>query len=123
MKMKNIITKLSTVLLMIILTVSLAGCGAKHEAVQLDKDPKKIVVDKNYTDDLKKENGVQDGQVYVQNGMAIGTVMLKDNVSDADAKALAEKYAKKLKKSYKDMKVNVQAVKGGKNIANIILGK
>ncbi|WP_373844679.1 hypothetical protein [Clostridium sp.] len=123
MKIKNIITKISIALLMIILTVSLSACGAKHEAVKPDKDPKKIVVDTNYTEDLKKENGVQNGQVYVQNGIAIGTIMLKDNVSDADAKALAEKYAKELKKSYKDMKVNVQAVKAGKNVANITLEK
>ncbi|WP_411682655.1 hypothetical protein [Clostridium thailandense] len=123
MNIKNVITRISTALLLIILTVSLSACDAKHEAVKPDKDPKKIVVDKNYTKDLKKENGVQNGQVYVQNGIAIGTILLKDSVSDADAKALAEKYANELKKTYKDMKVNVQAVKAGKNTANIILEK
>jgi hypothetical protein len=30
----------------------------------------------------------------VQNGMAIETIIVKDNVSDVDAKALAEKYRK-----------------------------
>jgi predicted small lipoprotein YifL len=121
--MKNIIKKISTLLLMITLIVSLSACGAKHEAVKPDKDPKKIVVDKNYTEDLKKESGVQAGQVYVQNGMAIGTMILKDSVSDADAKALANKYAKELKKTYKDMKVNVQVVKKGKNVANVTFEK
>lgn len=123
MKIKGIIRKISAVLLMMILTMSLAACGAKHEAVKPDKDPKKVVVDKNYTEDLKKENGVQNAQVYVQNNIAIGTMVLKDSVSDADAKALANKYAKELKKTYKDMKVNVQAVKKGKNVANVTLDK
>lgn len=123
MNIKNMIKRISTALLMIILTASLGACGAKHEAVKPDKDPKKVVVDKNYTEDLKKENGVQNAQVYVQNNMAIGTMILKDSVSDADAKALANKYAKELKKTYKDMKSNVQAVKKGKNVANITLDK
>ncbi len=117
--MKNIIRKMMTALLMITLTLFLAACGAKHQAVKPDKNPKKIVVDKNYTADLKKENGVQGGQVYVQNNMAIATMVLKDNVSDSDAKKLADKYAVELKKAYKDMKVNVQAVRKGKNIVNI----
>lgn len=45
--------------------------------------------------------------------------MLDKKASDTEAKKLAEKYAKELKEEYKDMKVNVQAVRGGKNVANI----
>lgn len=123
MRIKNIIAKISSLLLLVIPTISLAACGIKHETVKPDEDPKKMVIDKNYTGDLKKESGVQDGQVYIQNGIAIGTIMLKDNISDANAKALAEKYANELGKTYKNMKVSVQEVRAGKNVANIILEK
>jgi uncharacterized lipoprotein YehR (DUF1307 family) len=121
--MNKAIKKMSMLLLILVIMLSLSACEGKHEAVKPDKDPKKIVVDKNYTEDLKNEKDVQVGQVYIQNGIAIGTMIIKDTVSDNDAKALAEKYAKELKESYKDMKVNVQAVKNGKNVANIILEK
>jgi PBP1b-binding outer membrane lipoprotein LpoB len=70
---------------------------------------------------VKEEEGVLDGQVYTQNGMAVGTLVLDKKVSNADAKKLAEKYAKELKEEYKDMKVNVQAVHNGKNVANVTL--
>lgn len=62
-----------------------------------------------------------DGQAYEQDGMAIGTLVLEADVSDADAKKLAEKYADELKKEYKDLPVNVQAVRAGENVANISL--
>lgn len=117
--MNNIFRKMVTTFLMVAITLSLAACGVKNEAVKPDKNPKKIVVDKNYTADLKKESGVQAGQVYVQNGMVMATMILKDNVSDKAAKQLVDKYAKELKKAYKNMKVNAQAVRKGKNIANI----
>ena len=51
--------------------------------------------------------------------MAIGTLILDKKVSNKDAKKLAEKYAEELKDEYKDLKVNVQAVRDGKNVANI----
>jgi PBP1b-binding outer membrane lipoprotein LpoB len=76
---------------------------------------------KELTKKVKEEKGVLDGQVYTQDGMAIGTLLLDKKVSDVDAKKLAEKYAKELKEEYKDMKVNVQAVRNGKNVANITL--
>lgn len=132
MKEKKVTRKLLSLLLMLILVLSLVACGAKHEAVKPDKDTNEIVTDKNstkiivdekYTENLKKETGVQAGQVYVQDGTAIGTIVLKETVSDKDAKALADKYAKELKTAYIDMKINVQAVKAGKNIASITLEK
>jgi hypothetical protein len=90
---------------------------AKEEQTQTSK----IVQNKELTKKVKEEKGVLNGQVYMQNGMAVGTLVLDKKVSDADAKKLAEKYAKELKEEYKDMKVNVQAVRGGKNVANITL--
>lgn len=103
-----------------ILMIFLVGCnGGKYEAVKPSKDPKKIVQDKNYTKDLKSEKEVQDGQIYVQNKMVTGVIIIRNNVSDKAAKALAQKYVDELKKTYKGMKINVQAVKKNKNVANI----
>jgi ABC-type phosphate transport system substrate-binding protein len=123
MKTRRTSKKLITLLLMLTMLLSLVACSTKHEAVVPDKDPTKTVEDKSYTEDIEKEKGVQAGKVYIQDGTAIGTMIIKDSFSDADAKKLAEKYAAQLKETYKDMKINVQAVKGGKNIANITLEK
>lgn len=78
-----------------------------------------IEQNKELTKQVKQEKGVIDGQVYEQDGMAIGTLLLEKKVSDKDAKRLAEKYADELKKEYKDLVINVQAVRDGKNVANI----
>lgn len=88
---------------------------AKEEQTNEPKQNKEL------TKKVKEEEEVLDGQVYTQDGMAVGTLVLDKKVSDADAKKLAEKYAKELKEEYKDMKVNVQAVRDGKNVANITL--
>jgi hypothetical protein len=78
-----------------------------------------IEQNKELTKQVKQEKGVIDGQVYEQDGMAIGTLLLEKKVSDKDAKRLAEKYADELKKEYKDLVINVQAVRDGENVANI----
>lgn len=62
-------------------------------------------------------------QVYIQKDMIVATMVIKDDASETDAKALAEKYAKQLKEEHKDMKVNVQAVQKGKNVADITIEK
>lgn len=109
-------------LLIAALSLTFIACKKTYKPVKPDStEPTKLVQDKDYTKDLKKESEVLDGQVYVQNNMVIGTMIIKENVEDDKAKKLAEDYAKKLKETYKDMKVNVQAVKAGKNIASINL--
>lgn len=123
MKKKIEVTKLVTVAILMSLMLSFVACGTKYEAVKPDKDPLKVVEDKNYTEDLNKEKGIQTGQVYIQNETVIGTMVFKEDVSDEQAKKLAEKYASEIKKTYIDMKINVQAVKNGRNIANITLEK
>lgn len=105
------------------------GCSnnkeAKKEEVKQEEKQNKgsedIKQNKELTKKVREEEGVLDGQVYTQNDMAFGTLVLDKKVSDTDAKKLAEKYAKELKEEYKDMKVNVQAVRAGKNVANITL--
>lgn len=122
MKGKGVAVKITALIMSVMLLVSFAGCaiGGK-KAVKPDKDPKKVVQDKDYTKDLKKEKVVEDGQVYVQGNVVIATMIIKNDTKDSDVKKLAENYAKKLKKTYGDMKVNVQAVKEGKNLANITI--
>lgn len=84
-----------------------------------DNPSLKIDTNKELTKQVKEEDGVIDGQVYEQDGMAIGTLLLEKKVSNNEAKRLAEKYADELKKEYQDLIVNVQAVRDGKNVANI----
>lgn len=101
-----------------------AGCSKneepkKDEVKQEQNQESKIVQNKELTKQVKDEKGVLNGQVYEQGDMAIGTLVLDKKVSDKDAKKLAEKYAEELKAEYKDKKINVQAVRNGKNVANI----
>lgn len=93
----------------------------KEEITVKEEQSSKPVQNKELTKKVKEEKGVLDGQVYTQGDMAVGTLVLDKKVSDADAKKLAKKYVKELKEEYKDMKVNVQSVRDGKNIANITL--
>lgn len=111
--------------------LSLTGCSlfsknnssSNNATENTNKEAPKVVQDTKRTEQLKKEKGISNGQVYVQNNVVIATMLIKDDVSEADAKALADKYAKQLKKDHKDMKVNVQAIQKGKNIANITIEK
>ncbi|WP_434291609.1 hypothetical protein [Clostridium botulinum] len=121
--MKNFFKKLSALMIVLTIVFSFVACGnsPKHEATKPDKDPKKLVQDKNYTKDLTEEKEVKKGQVYIQNNTVICVMIIKDDVKEADAKELLNKYAKELKKSYKDMPVNAQAVLKGKNIGNVVL--
>ncbi|MCQ6276064.1 hypothetical protein JMM81_14075 [Bacillus sp. V3B] len=65
---------------------------------------------------VKEEKGVIDGQVYTQDNMAIGTLVLDRSISDEAAQKLAEKYVDRVQ----GMRVNVQAVRGGENVVNMI---
>lgn len=95
----------------------------KKQEEQKKQEAQKVNQDAVKTETLKTEKEVINGQIYVQNNVATATMIIKDGVSEADVKALADKYAKQLKEQYKDMKVNVQAVQKGKNIANITIEK
>ena len=123
MKIRKVSAKLVVILMLLLFTLSLAACETKYQAVKPDKDPTKIVVDKNYTADLTKEKGIQNGQVYIQNGTAFATMFFKKDVSDKNVKTIDFKYAQELKITYKDMKVNVQGFRGGKNVDIIKIEK
>jgi hypothetical protein len=116
---------LSGLLAVFLLVVGVSGCSNDEGKTKKDnqnvtqKKELKIKQNKELTKEVKDEKGVLDGKVYEQNNMAIGTLVLDKKVSDKDAKQLAEKYAAELKDEYKGKKVNVQAVRNGKNVANI----
>lgn len=93
----------------------------KEETTVKNEQMNELQQNKELTKEINEEKGVIAGQAYIKNGIAYGAIVLDKKVSDAGAKKLAEKYAKELKEEYKDMKVNVQAVRDGKNVANITL--
>jgi len=112
------------------------GCSADKEKTdaKVDKAPIEQEADKENATPTEKENealtkkiqdeeGVAGGRVYEQNGTAIGILMIEKEVNDVDTKKLAERYADEIKKEYKDLPVNVQAIRDGENVANIQLDK
>ncbi len=112
--MKNLPKKLAIgVMTLSIAFTTIACSNPKHEAIEIPKDQTESIQDTNYTEDLKKEDIVEDGQVYIEDGIVIGVMVIKKDADEEEAKDLAEKYAKDLKATYKDKKVNVQAVKDG----------
>ncbi|MBP0725144.1 hypothetical protein J5Y03_08050 [Bacillus sp. RG28] len=102
-----------------------SACGKKEVSVTKEKANKtqsisnEIKENKQMTRDINKEKGVIAGKAYVQGEMAIGTLVLKKGVSDKEAKILSEKYFNQLKREYKGKKINVQAVRDGKNIVSL----
>lgn len=131
--MKRLVKRLAELSIVIALAVSMIACSFGNNGSKSSSDTKQstqntnenssITQDAKKTEKLKKEKAVDDGQVYIQNNVATATMVIKDDISEGDAKALANKYAKELKESHKDMKVNVQAVQKGKNIADITIEK
>ena len=127
MKTKIMIGMLGALLLV-------TGCSAEEEKSEAKTDKATIEqeADKENTTPTEKENealtkkildeeGVMGGRVYEQNGTAIGILMLEKEVTDEDAKKLAERYADEIKSEYKDLPVNVQAIRDGENVANLQL--
>jgi hypothetical protein len=128
--MKKHCRQLLVVSLFITIFLSLTGCSwfsknntANQNTKSVKTEEPKVNQDVKKTEQLRKEKEISNGQVYIEKDVVMATMLIKDDVSEADAKALAEKYAKQLKEEHKDMKVNVQAVQKGKNIANITIEK
>lgn len=94
-----------------------------YTPVKPDENPQKIVQDQSRTKQLKGENKVLDGQVYVQGGKVVVTMVIKDDVSKEDINSLVDEYGKKLKKEYKDMDISIQAVQKNKNVADVKINK
>lgn len=78
-------------------------------------------IDKDLTEGLKSEAGVSNGRVYEKGDYVIATMMIEEGVSQGEIDQLAERYAQQIKEKYPDKKVNVQAVQGNENVANVTL--
>lgn len=128
--MKKHCRQLLVVSLFITIFLSLTGCSwfsknntANQDTKSVKTEEPKVNQDVKKTEQLRKEKEITNGQVYIEKDVVVATMLIKDDISEADGKALAEKYAKQLKEEHKDMKINVQAVQKGKNIANITIEK
>lgn len=129
--MKKSFKKLGVIAVILALFVSFTACSfgkssasnnnnnAQKATENAQNKELKITVNDNKTAQLKKEKAIKNGKVYVQNNKAIATMIVKSGVSDSEAKALAQKYAKEIKAEYKNMPVTVLAVRDNKNVANI----
>ncbi|AWI03147.1 hypothetical protein [Clostridium drakei] len=118
--MKSFLKKLTLVTICIAMFASLTGC---YTAVKPDKDPKKLVQDVKRTNQIKKEKDLITGEVYIRDNRVTATMVFKDDISKEESKKLIDKYVEALKKEYKGMKINVQAVQKDKSIANINVNK
>lgn len=94
-----------------------------YTPVKPDKNPQKIVQDEKRTKQLKDESKILDGQVYVQDGKVMVTMIIKDDASKEEIKNLVDEYSEKLKKEYKGMAINIQAVQKGKSVADVKIEK
>lgn len=90
--------------------------ATKDKAVTEQVNPNQ---DKTLTEKIIKEDIVLNGQAYEDDDMVIGTMLIKKGATQQQIKAVVEKYANELKAKYKDKTVNVQAVQGNKNVANV----
>lgn len=134
----NLKNKKNIAVLLIALTIIAGGCSKKQSPKVVEKKPNaqeqkievdlkdkteedknKIVKEEDFTEKIKKEDVVADGQVYFQGEYVVATMVVKDGANEEEVKRKADQYAKDLKKKYRDKKVNVQAVGNGKNIANV----
>lgn len=123
----KVVNRLSRFLLIALIALLLSACSDEISKVsetndnQQTEETQKIVQNEELTKSILEEEGVIAGKAYEQDGLAVGTLSLEADVSDEDTKKLAEKYAGALKKEYKDLPVNVQAVRDGENVVNISL--
>jgi hypothetical protein len=77
--------------------------------------------DQDLTKKLTSEKIVQGGQVYLQGGNAIASIIAKKGTDEKTIKDLAKKYADTMKQKYSNKKINVIAFMEDKVIANISL--
>jgi len=59
--------------------------------------------------------GVISGRVHIENGRAVGTLLLDKDIDDKEANRLAQRYAIEIKEVYKRYPANVHVVQEGRN--------
>lgn len=116
MKKKYKVMRVFAVLLLfLVIPIVIGGCSKKQA-----KNPNEIVVDTELTEKIKKDKGVSKANVYTQNGNVLATIVVKNELKDEDAKKLANEYAEQIKAKYKDKVIDVQIIKNGNNIVNVV---
>ncbi len=122
-----------TFILSFIILGSLYSCGSSQNpqtggqptiertptVVQTPENSTVKTPEEQLTEKLLKEEGVSTGRIYIQDNKVYCAISFKEQSDTGNAKKLAQRYADELKKTYKDKKINVQAVQKGKNIADI----
>ncbi|MCY6370983.1 hypothetical protein [Clostridium ganghwense] len=129
MTKKSLRKKITALVSILALSASLAACG-KPKPVAPPKDEKAKVEDKAMTEKITKEDIVSGSKVYIKGKTITATMIIKKGVKQENITKIANQYAQELKKQYKNlqeeykgMTINVQAVQGGKNVANILIEK
>jgi hypothetical protein len=79
----------------------------------------KIVLNKDLTLTVKKEKHVLGGQIYVQNNIVIGAIVMDTGATASYAKIIGQKYLKLIKKKYKNTRINIQLVSNSKSLYTI----
>ena len=84
---------------------------------QVQKQEKQAAQDVKSNEDLTKklegEKEVAKGNVYEKDDVVYSTFIVNEGTKEKEVTELVDKYAKQLQESYKDKKINVQAVKDG----------
>lgn len=70
-------------------------------------------------DDIDFDEAVKGGQLDVREEVVLQTMLMEDGYTREQVEKLAQQKAEELKEEYPDRAVNVQAVREGKNLANI----
>ena len=100
----------------------ISGCSNSEEPRNEEKqeqESREIKQNKELTKKVTEEKGVVDGKVYEKDGIAVGEIVLEEKISDEDAKNLADRYVDEIAKKYKEMKVQVKAMRDGKTVVTI----
>lgn len=97
---------------------SKSNTSTKNESSKVEEKTN-VIQDKTLTEKIVKEDIVLNGQAYEDGDMVIGTMLIKKGATQQAINAVVEKYANELKTKYKNKQVNVQAVQGNKNVANV----
>ncbi|MEG0775508.1 hypothetical protein [Clostridium sp.] len=69
---------------------------------------------------IQSEEGVMGINTSKDNDTVTADITLKNDADSGKAKALADKYAKQIKKIYDAKKANVNVIQNEKNIANVV---
>jgi hypothetical protein len=126
------------VIVLLFLVVTLAGCNPKQNQnatgqeqteggvitqdsskPEVTGETQKAVTDKEVTEELSKESGVSSANVYEQNDMVLGAIVLKSAEDAVYAQGIANKYLDMIKAKYPGKRVVIQVVSNNKNLAYV----